>query len=110
MESLAQAFADAALTAGRIGGVPVRTIHIVGGGALNELLCQRTADRSGLPVLAGPVEATALGNILVQAIAAGAVKDLAEARLIVRNSFDTKTFEPNPSEAIEAARTRFNQL
>jgi ABC-type Zn uptake system ZnuABC Zn-binding protein ZnuA len=46
----------------------------------------------------------------VQAIAAGAVKDLAEARKIVRNSFDTKTFEPNPSEAIEAARTRFNQL
>ena len=46
----------------------------------------------------------------MQAIAAGAVKDLAEARQIVRNSFDTKIFEPNPSEAIEAARTRFNQL
>lgn len=71
IESLAQAFADAAHVAGRIGGVDTRVIHIVGGGALNELLCQRTADRAGVPVLAGPVEATALGNILVQARAAG---------------------------------------
>ncbi|WP_404444346.1 rhamnulokinase family protein [Microbacterium marinum] len=71
IESLAQAFADAAHEAGRVGGVDVRVIHIVGGGALNELLCQRTADRAGVPVLAGPVEATALGNILVQARAAG---------------------------------------
>ncbi|WP_405374150.1 MULTISPECIES: rhamnulokinase family protein [unclassified Microbacterium] len=73
IESLAQAFADAALEAGRVGGVDVDVIHVVGGGALNELLCQRTADRAGVPVLAGPVEATALGNILVQARAAGLV-------------------------------------
>jgi rhamnulokinase len=73
VESLAQAFADAAIGAGRLGGVDVRTIHIVGGGSLNELLCQRTADRSGLPVLAGPVEATALGNLLVQARAVGLI-------------------------------------
>lgn len=79
VESLAQAFADAAATAGRIGGVDVRTIHIVGGGALNELLCQRTADRAGIPVLAGPVEATALGNILVQGRAAGLVSGSLEA-------------------------------
>ncbi|MFT4220998.1 MAG: rhamnulokinase family protein [Microbacterium sp.] len=82
IESLAQAFADAAVTAGRLGGVDVRTIHIVGGGSQNRLLCQRTADRSGLPVLAGPVEATALGNVLVQARAqgfvAGALEDLRE--------------------------------
>ena len=49
-------------------------------------------------------------NILVQAIVAGAVKDLAEARQIVRNSFDTKDYCPNPSDAIEAARVRFDQL
>jgi len=53
--------------------VDVKTIHIVGGGSLNRLLCQRTADRAGMPVLAGPVEATALGNLLVQARAAGLV-------------------------------------
>lgn len=73
VESLAQAFADTARLAGAIGGVDVKTIHIVGGGSLNRLLCQRTADRAGMPVLAGPVEATALGNLLVQARAAGLV-------------------------------------
>ncbi len=79
VESLAQAFADAARQAGRIGGVNVRTIHVVGGGALNRLLCQRTADRAGLPVVAGPVEATALGNVLVQARAAGLTATSIEA-------------------------------
>ncbi|KHK97109.1 carbohydrate kinase [Microbacterium mangrovi] len=79
VESLAQAFADAAATAGHLGGVDVRSIHIVGGGSLNELLCQRTADRSGLPVLAGPVEATALGNILVQGRTEGLVSGSLEA-------------------------------
>jgi rhamnulokinase len=71
VESIAQAFADAVVTAGRLTGRDVDVIHIVGGGALNRLLCQATADRAGLPVLAGPVEATALGNVLVQARAHG---------------------------------------
>ena len=74
VESLAQAFADAcARRRDASSGATSTTIHIVGGGSLNELLCQRTADRSGLPVLAGPVEATALGNVLVQARAHGFV-------------------------------------
>ncbi|MDN3496448.1 rhamnulokinase family protein [Planococcus sp. APC 4015] len=95
VESLAQAFADAAHEAGRIGGVDVRTIHIVGGGALNELLCQRTADRAGLPVLAGPVEATALGNILVQARAAGFVTGSLEAlRDLVTRTHAPRRYEP----------------
>jgi len=71
VESIAQAFADAVATAGRLTGRDIDVIHIVGGGALNRLLCQATADRSRLPVLAGPVEATALGNVLVQARAHG---------------------------------------
>ena len=79
VESLAQAFADAVRKASELSGVAVETIHIVGGGALNELLCQRTADRSGLEVLAGPVEATALGNLLVQARAAGLVSGSLES-------------------------------
>ena len=98
VESLAQAFADAALTAGRIGGVPVRTIHIVGGGALNELLCQRTADRSGLPVLAGPVEATALGNILVQARAVGLIEGtLEDLRYRVVRTHSPRRYDPQAS-------------
>ncbi|MET0734288.1 MAG: rhamnulokinase family protein [Microbacterium sp.] len=95
VESLAQAFADAAHEAGRISGVDVRTIHIVGGGSLNELLCQRTADRAGLPVLAGPVEATALGNILVQARAAGFVSGSLEAlRDLVTRTHPPRRYEP----------------
>ena len=95
VESLAQAFADAAATAGRLGGVDVRTIHIVGGGALNRLLCQRTADRAGMPVLAGPVEATALGNVLVQARAAGFVTGSLEAlRDLVLRTHAPRRFDP----------------
>jgi rhamnulokinase len=96
VESLAQAFADAAADAGRIGGVDVRTIHIVGGGALNALLCQRTADRSGLPVAAGPVEATALGNVLVQARAADFVDGSLEAlRDLVARTHEPEVFLPH---------------
>ncbi|HET8779382.1 MAG TPA: FGGY-family carbohydrate kinase, partial [Agromyces sp.] len=95
VESLAQAFADAVRTASILSGVDVATIHIVGGGALNELLCQRTADRSGIPVLAGPVEATAIGNVLVQARAQGfAGADLESLRALVAATFAPKRYEP----------------
>lgn len=73
IDSLAQAFADAVETAQSLSGHRVRTIHLVGGGSLNHLLCQETADRSGRVVLAGPVEATAIGNVLVQGRTAGAI-------------------------------------
>lgn len=79
IESLAQAFAEASARAAALGGVDARTIHIVCGGALNALLCQRTADRAGMPVMAGPVEATALGNVLVQARALGFIDGSLEA-------------------------------
>jgi rhamnulokinase len=95
VESLAQAFADAAHEAGRISGVQVRTIHIVGGGSQGALLCQRTADRAGLPVLAGPVEATALGNVLIQARALGAVTGSLEAlRDLVARTHAPRRFSP----------------
>jgi rhamnulokinase len=95
VESLAEAFADAVRTASILSGVDVETIHVVGGGALNELLCQRTADRSGIPVLAGPVEATAIGNVLVQARAAGfAAGDLESLRAIVARAFEPKRYTP----------------
>lgn len=95
IESLAEAFAGAVRTASVLSGVDVETIHVVGGGALNELLCQRTADRAGIPVLAGPVEATAIGNVLVQARAQGFVDgDLEALRALVAQAFAPRRYEP----------------
>lgn len=73
----------------------MRTIHLVGGGSQGELLCQRTADRAGVPVLAGPVEATALGNVLVQARAAGfATGSLEALRDLVGRTHVPRRYEP----------------
>jgi rhamnulokinase len=95
LESLAEAFAEAVRTAAELTGRTVRAIHIVGGGAQNALLCRLTAERSGLPVLAGPVEATAIGNVLVQARTAGLVSgDLESLRALVRRAFPPKRYEP----------------
>ncbi|GAA2030208.1 rhamnulokinase family protein [Agromyces tropicus] len=96
IESLAEAFAGAVRTASVLSGVDVETIHVVGGGALNELLCRRTADRAGIPVLAGPVEATAIGNVLVQARAQGfADGDLEALRALVARAFEPVRHEPS---------------
>ena len=73
LESLAAAYADALDQAQKLSGRTIEVVHVVGGGSQNTLLCQLTADRTGRPVLAGPVEATAIGNVLVQARAAGLV-------------------------------------
>lgn len=94
LESLAVAFADAARDAGRLANREVGVIHLVGGGALNSLLCQLVADRSGMPVLAGPVEATAIGNVLVQARAQGLGGTLDELRTLVSLSYPPQRFEP----------------
>ncbi|SKC66779.1 rhamnulokinase [Plantibacter cousiniae (nom. nud.)] len=95
IESLAQAFADAVHTASELSGVQVRAIHVVGGGSQNTLLCQLTADRAGIPVIAGPVEATALGNVLVQARAVGIIDgDLETLRALVARSFEPTHYEP----------------
>lgn len=75
-------------------GRKIKIIHIVGGGTKNELLNQMTADACGRTVVAGPVEATAIGNVLVQAMAVGRVKSLAEARGIVWENFEVKQYEP----------------
>lgn len=95
IESLAAAFADAVGEAARIAQSTLHQINIVGGGSQNELLCQRIADRSGLPVLAGPVEATALGSILQQArtmgVLDGTIDDLRE---LVRRTHTLRRHEP----------------
>ncbi|WP_349898991.1 rhamnulokinase [Parafrigoribacterium soli] len=98
LESLADAFATAVHTASELSGKRVSVIHLVGGGSQNELLCQLTANRSGLVVLAGPVEATAIGNVLVQARAQGAVRgDLETLRALVAAAFRPVAFTPQPA-------------
>ena len=95
VESLAAAFVSAVRTAAELSGTTVSVIHIVGGGSQNELLCQLVADRSGLPVQAGPVEATAIGNVLVQARAAGLVEGSRDAlRSLVAASFPPRVYSP----------------
>src|SRR4051812_16855508 len=76
-------------------GRDVRTIHVIGGGAQNELLCQLTADVTGREVLAGPVEATALGNVLVQVRASGELGSLADMRAVSAASFEPVHYAPS---------------
>jgi rhamnulokinase len=91
-------------------GNRLQTIHIVGGGAQNRALCQATADACGRPVLAGPVEATAIGNVLMQAIATGAIGSISEARAIVRRSFPLERYEPRQASLWNDAYERFVKL
>jgi rhamnulokinase len=97
LDSLALAYRRAVRAAGELSGRDVEVVHLVGGGARNTLLCQLTADASGLPVLAGPVEAAALGNALVQARAGGVVSGgLAELRSLLRHTQDVRLHLPTP--------------
>jgi rhamnulokinase len=80
-----------------ITGRRAKTLHVVGGGSQNILLCQYTADACGIPVIAGPVEATAMGNILLQAMAMGRLAGAAEIREVVRRSAELTTYEPAAS-------------
>lgn len=85
-------------------------LHIVGGGVKDTLLCQLTADALGKPVVAGPVEATVYGNLVLQLLALGAVKDLKEAREIVRRSDKVNTFTPNADAQVENAYNTFLEV
>lgn len=100
LDSLALAYRRGLQAAQQLTGRPVHRLHIVGGGVRNELLCQLTADATGVPVTAGPVEATALGNLLVQARATGHLKgDLRMLRQVVRNSQQLDQYLPDPAPA-----------
>jgi rhamnulokinase len=92
-------------------GHPVRVVHLVGGGAANALLCQLTADICGRPVVAGPVEATGVGNLLVQALADGQLAGLADIREVVRTSFRLRTYDPDMrAGGLDDAYERFRRL
>jgi rhamnulokinase len=97
LESLAERYKNVLASIEKLTGRKIRVIHIVGGGAQNRLLNQLAADITGRVVIAGPVEATAIGNVLIQAMGAGVVKDLREAREIVARSFPVERFEPSRS-------------
>ncbi len=90
-----------------VSALPIDKIHIIGGGANNHFLNQLTANATGLPVFAGPTEATATGNILMQAKAMGLLNSLAEMREVVRNSFEVIEFIPEPVSQIENAYKKF---
>jgi len=90
-------------------GHRIEQIRIIGGGSKNRLLNQFTADATGVRVLAGPTEATALGNIAMQMLATGAVSSLAEARAIIDRSFPTEMFEPQDPEPWDREAQRFQQ-
>jgi rhamnulokinase len=94
LESLAQRYMSVLRSIEKLTGRKIRVIHIVGGGSQNRLLNQLAADITGRVVIAGPVEATAIGNVLIQAMGAGVVRDLKEAREIVARSFPVERFEP----------------
>ena len=87
-------------------------IHVVGGGCQDKLLCKLTSDASGLPVYAGPVEATAIGNISMQAIAAGELSGMSEARELISRSIEMDVYEPTSADkdAWDEAYERFLKL
>jgi len=110
LESLALKYRWAIDRLESIMGTTIKTIHVVGGGTKNTLLCQFSADACGRPVHAGPVEATAIGNILMQAIGRGRLGSIADLRAVVARSFPQTVYEPRQTGAWTAAADRFAAL
>ena len=109
-ESLALLYGKTLDTIEELASRKISKLHIVGGGSQSKLLNQFAADATGRTVHAGPVEATAIGNVLIQAIAMGELKSLAELRGRVKASFEIETFNPMPSPALEEAQQRFAEM
>jgi rhamnulokinase len=103
LESLALAYRSVAEGLDEMMGRRLPTLHIIGGGSQNRLLNQLAADATGRTVVAGPVEATAIGNLLVQAMALGHIANLAEGRALVRRSFEVETYVPQGTTAWDEA-------
>jgi rhamnulokinase len=89
---------------------PLETIHIVGGGTQNRLLCQMAADACNRRVVAGPVEATAIGNVMMQVVADGGVASIGQAREVIRNSFPVEEYQPKMPQPWDHAYERFKRL
>ena len=89
---------------------PIEKLHVIGGGSKNTYLCQLTANAIGMPVIAGPSEGTSMGNLLVQAMAMGHLKSLADIRKVVRNSIETKTYLPQDTTEWDKAYKQTTEL
>jgi rhamnulokinase len=110
VDSLALRYASVIEDIERVTGTPVEGVHVVGGGSLNDCLSQATADATDRPVAAGPSEATAIGNILVQAIAAGTLTSLAHGRDLVQRTIRPRRFEPHAGRDWERAKRRYLEM
>jgi rhamnulokinase len=88
----------------------IRTLRVVGGGCLNKFLCQMTADACGCNVVSGPVEASALGNVMLQAVATGALPDIRAGRAAIGESLDCVSYAPQPGDGWSAAQERYRVL
>ncbi len=110
LESLALRYRYTLEKLERLVGHALRTIHLVGGGVRNEMLCQFAADACSRHLIAGPAEATAIGNAMMQAIGVGAIESIEAGRRLVRKSPDIVTYEPRPSSQWEEAYRRFCEL
>jgi len=110
LDSLAFRYASVVRTIETVTGQPVPGIHIVGGGCRNDYLNQATADAAGRPVMAGPAEATATGNLLLQSIASGRLASLAEGRRVIARAVDPKRFEPRERPGWAEAAARYDEI
>ena len=110
LESLALRYRMVLGMAEQLTGSQIATIHIVGGGTQNRLLCQMAADACNRRVLAGPVEATAIGNVMMQAVASGDVGSIAQAREVIRESFPVSEYVPQQAAGWDQAFARFQTL
>jgi rhamnulokinase len=107
LDSIAMKFRQVFQWCEELNGGRIETIHIVGGGTQNRQLCQFAADSCGRRVVTGPIEATAIGNLMMQAVAAGDVASIAEARDVIRRSFPVEEYEPQNTAAWDEAYQRF---
>ena len=109
-QSLAMKYRDTVESLEELLGKPLSVIHMVGGGIKDRMLCQFTANATGRNVIAGPVEATSIGNLMVQALALGEVKDLQEIRRVVKASFPTADYVPQNVDAWDSVYLRFKEI
>ncbi|MCS7070310.1 MAG: FGGY-family carbohydrate kinase, partial [Anaerolinea sp.] len=109
-ESLALKYRHVLDSMAAVSGQPINRLHVIGGGSRNNLLNQMTADAIKRPVVAGPAEATALGNAIVQLIALGQIASVRQAREMLSRTAETHTFEPRDPAAWDAAYERYRQI
>ncbi len=110
LESLALKYRLVLQTLAQLTGSPIESVRVVGGGCRNRLLCRFTAEACGRPVITGPVEATALGNLMVQAIALGELSDLESGRKAIAGSVEQEYFQPTGDQDWDEAYDRFRAL